>query len=393
MAKGKKLNQKDCERIAAALVESGGVRDKAAEWLRGKGYSYGNSSIDKVLKSLRNFGATFEYRPETPPPFDAENPVARADLIRVLRRNWSSASRLAERFSVSEESIREAIDHLEERGYQILWDEPRVRITKFTELAGLSLVDGSPVRDGWRRFGLIGDTHLASKFCRLDVLNAAYDRFAEEGISEVYHAGNIVDGESRYNQFELLAHGIADQAIYVVDNYPRRRGITTYFISGDCHEGWWRNSTGIDFGRYLQFEAADAGREDLIYLGYMEADVELRMSKGSAFLRLFHPGGGSSYAHSYAVQKIIESFQGGEKPGMLACGHYHKSLYDMVRNVHTFQVGCTQDQTPFQRKKKIEAALGFWVVGVQQDDRGSIRRVRQEWTGFYDRSYHALRTA
>ena len=40
------------------------------------------------------------------------------------------------------------------------------------------------------RFGLLSDTHLGSLYERTDVLNLAYKLFADEGIKNVYHAGD-----------------------------------------------------------------------------------------------------------------------------------------------------------------------------------------------------------
>ena len=63
---------------------------------------------------------------------------------------------------------------------------------------------------------------MASKYERLDVLEYAYDYFKKEGITSVYHAGNLVDGEARFNKYELYAHGITDQTLYALDHYPQR---------------------------------------------------------------------------------------------------------------------------------------------------------------------------
>jgi predicted phosphodiesterase len=240
-------------------------------------------------------------------------------------------------------------------------------------------------------FGFITDTHLASKYARLDVLETAYNVFASRGVSTVLHAGNLVDGESKVNQHELLAHGIADQVKYALDHYPSRSGITTYYIDGDDHEGWWKQREGIEFGRMLQLEAQECGRQDLKYMGYLENDILLKCGMGQAVLKVMHPGGGSSYAYSYTSQKIVESLQSGEKPDVLLCGHYHKADFCYPRSVLCVEGGCTQDQTIFMRKKKLEAHVGFWVISLQQDSNGAISRFNPEWFPFYDRRYYAKR--
>jgi len=212
------------------------------------------------------------------------------------------------------------------------------------------------------------------------------------GVTDVYHAGNLVDGECRFNRYELLAHGITDQAMYALDNYPQRKGVTTHFITGECHEGWWMKREGLDFGRYLAMEARDRGRGDLHYLGFLEADVKLVGPNGKfSYMRVFHPGGGTAYAISYRPQKIVESLQGGEKPAVLIVGHFHKQAGAMmIRNVYTILAGCTMDQNPFMRKRQIEAHVGYGVLEMQQDAKGAVRRVRIEETTCYDRGYHEV---
>ena len=138
-------------------------------------------------------------------------------------------------------------------------------------------------------------------------------------------------------------------------------------------------------------EAQAQGRNDLVYLGYMEADIEIKAPQGSAIIKVIHAGGGSSYAFSYASQKLVESFQGGEKPAVCIIGHYHKSEYCFPRNVHCVQCGCTQDQTRFMRKRKLAAHVGFATITFQQDVNGSITRFSPSFYPFWDRTYYLNR--
>jgi hypothetical protein len=334
----------------------------------------------------------FEHRESriTDQEVNPENPIVRAYVVKKLSR-WRSLTSLASELNIDPATLEEVVSHLDDSGYMVETKGRQVRISKHGRRGTEACFNMVPITDEVRKFGVVSDNHLCNKHARLDVLEEAYNRFAELGITNVFNAGNMVDGEFRFNKHEILAHGITDQTNYFLDHYPQRSGITTHFVTGDCHEGWWRGREGIDWGRWLVYEARDRGRDDFNYLGFMEADVFLPVaSGGGSYIRIYHPGGGTAYAQSYKTQKIVESLQGGEKPGMLICGHYHKAIYHVVRNVHVIQAATTCDQTTFMRKKNIEAHVGFWVVELQQDSRGAIRRVKPEQTLYFDRAYHEV---
>jgi len=330
-----------------------------------------------------------------PKPVDVMEPMFRSELVRSLKRGFRLVKNLSTKLHVSESDLTETISHLEASGYMVLWDGPRVRIAKAVPSGPAKpFKDQSPLMDGEKVFGVISDTHICSHFERLGVVESAYAEFARLGITEVYHVGNLVDGHAPFNRFELYCHGVTDQANYFLDHYPQKPGMTTHFITGACHEGWWFTHEGIDFGRYLEMEARKRGRNDIHYLGFGEADVELVGPNGkSCIMSLMHPGGGTAYAMSYATQKIIGSLQGGEKPSVMLVGHYHKAIYHMVRNVHCLQAACCQDQTPFMRKRHLEAHVGFWTVRVRQDKNGVVRSFSPTFTNFFDRTYHVVMQA
>ena len=71
---------------------------------------------------------------------------------------------------------------------------------------------------------------------------------------------------------------------YMIDKYPEFHGITTYYIAGNDHEGWYQQREGIEVGHYLQMRAEQQGRRDLKYLGYGEVDVRLKFGTGSAVM-------------------------------------------------------------------------------------------------------------
>lgn len=244
--------------------------------------------------------------------------------------------------------------------------------------------------DGTFVFGFTSDNHIGSKYARLDVLDALYDNFARIGVDRVFNAGNWIDGEARFNKHDLLIHGMDNQLRELARRYPKRRGIVTYAVAGDDHEGWYAQTQGVDIGRHAQNVMRSAGREDWVDLGYMEAYVRLvHAGTGqSNMLHVIHPGGGSAYAISYTVQKIAESYDGGDKPACALVGHYHKLGYNLVRNVHMIQTGTTEDQTPFMRKKKLSAHVGGGACRLTMDEKtGAITACAVEFFPFFNRDY------
>ncbi|MCK9601841.1 MAG: metallophosphoesterase family protein [Sphaerochaeta sp.] len=244
-----------------------------------------------------------------------------------------------------------------------------------------------PVRgkDNMIRFGLIGDTHFGSLYQRADALAAYYDACEREGVTDVLHAGDVLAGWRVYKgqEFELHPNGRSwpEQRDMFASLAPLKKGITTHFITGN-HDASYKKLIGLVAGPDLE-----AARSDWKFVGQDVGDVTLKARNGLSFhVRLVHPGGGTSYAVSYRMQKMIESISGGRKPDMLASGHYHKAeTLPSYRNVFGVDVGCFEDQTPFMASRASAAHVGGWIVTVSLNDRSKLTaRVQTEWIGFFE---------
>lgn len=239
-------------------------------------------------------------------------------------------------------------------------------------------------------FGVAGDLHYCNIHSREELIQLTYDTFKKEGVPMTFLPGNMIDGEIFFNTRELLAGGIEGQVDYLVNHAPKVKGITTYFVTGEDHEGWLAKKAGLDIGKIIEDRMKQAGRDDWVYLSNLEADIAFKTKKGETAVRISHPGGGTAYAVSYTPQKIIESLQGGEKPHVFLCGHYHKLGYWLIRNVHTLLTGTHEDQTPFMRKKHIEAHLGFWIVNMKLKEDGTIVEFTPRCFPYLDRKVYQV---
>lgn len=315
----------------------------------------------------------------TPTPREIVNGVAA-----LLRGGPKTRSEVCNKLKINADVLAKALESQHHYCITELGDTLAIDKPSFDRLEVSNINSGE-----WIRYGLVADTHLACREERLQELHACYDMFVEEGISTVFHAGNIVDGYiHKINGASVIVSTPDDQAQYVIDHYPNRKGIVTNYITGDDHEGWWIKE-GFNWGNYLQMLANQQGRNDLNYIGHVEGDVAISNGAGKIILKVQHPGGGSAYARSYTAQKQVEAFQGGEKPQILVQGHYHVSNYMNDRNIHVIGMPGFQDQTVFARKKRLRMEIGGAILEFKQSPNdGSITRLRVEFVMFFDRGYY-----
>jgi predicted transcriptional regulator len=340
-----------------------------------------NTTVMRYINAPR--GSTAGASPE----------VIEAQIRGLLKTEPLTAGELAKSLGLRVSSVREMVGGMMDRGVMLIQLPGGAYDISTTGILPPGRFELKGQRGDWtHHFGFTTDNHLCNKHSRLDVLKAAYSHFERVGITTVFNAGNWIDGEARFNKSELItAPGMDNQLDYMIDKWPVHKGITTHYIAGDDHEGWYAQREGIEIGRYLQSRAKEQGRDDLHYLGYGECDVALLHGAGSAAMRVVHPGGGSAYAISYTDQKRVESYQGGEKPHVELGGHYHKFNFGYPREVWTIQGGCTEDQTMFMRKKRLAAHVGFSEIKLKQDARGDVTQCSVQFFPFFDRGYYERR--
>jgi predicted phosphodiesterase/biotin operon repressor len=288
---------------------------------------------------------------------------------------------LADLLDVSPKRVREGIDALREHGYRVPEiTDGRVELNKVPPTSDephklpLELLAGDRIR-----FGVVSDTHLCSKECALPELHLAYDYFAREGISTVFHAGDLVAGLGifRGQHNELTHHTFPEQCDHAVENFPVRDGILTHIIGGNHDlEG--------DFGKIGAdpVQAVANRREDINYLGPYSAWIELA---NGGYVHLLHGKGGMSYAYSYKAQKIVDGYGQGRKPGALILGHYHVQGNFSPRSVNTMFPACFEWQSvQFGARLGLRPTVGFHVVECQLADDGTFVDWTPRWKPFVE---------
>lgn len=226
------------------------------------------------------------------------------------------------------------------------------------------------------KVGVISDTHLGSEHQQITLLAETYRYFKKEGITQVFHCGDVVEGNGRLYKgqiYEMFLHGEEAMVDYTVKNYPKQEGITTYVIGGS-HDYSFYKEGGADVLKQI----ADK-RDDIKYLGISGATINI----GKIKFYLMHPDGGVPYARSYRIQKTVENFPGGQKPNILLAGHLHITCeLPCYRNVACFQLPCFQTQTQYLRAKGVSPDIGFLVLEITPDKNG-IASFKTDWHLYY----------
>lgn len=225
------------------------------------------------------------------------------------------------------------------------------------------------------KIGLMGDVHIGSIYEDHGVLKDLFNRYKKEGVDAVYVTGDLTEGYNMRpgHSFECYLHGADKQIEGVIEKFPHI-GKPIYFITGD-HDYSHFKRQGIDVGRHISEK-----REDMVYLGMFYATINISEKTN---LMLMHPTKGTAYALSYHPQKIAEAFSGGEKPNILALGHFHKIEYLFYRNVHVLQTGCTQNQTAWMKRMNLAAHKGGWLADVYMKKDGTIDKLELKLFPYY----------
>ena len=225
------------------------------------------------------------------------------------------------------------------------------------------------------RIGAITDTHIGHLKFSKERLFQAFEEFRKEKVDFITHSGDVTEGMSHRDGhiYELEALGYDQQKTLAINIFSQWTDSPIYAIDGN-HDRWFIKSNGAMIVKDIA-----TALPNFNFLGHDEGDISL---KGMATLKLWHGEDGNSYALSYRVQKIIESFTGGEKPSLMLCGHTHKYVKLFERNVHAISVGCIEAQTSWMRGKKIAAHVGFSIFHVWVNKSG-ISKIRETWYPFY----------
>jgi len=262
---------------------------------------------------------------------------------------------VAEKFKQETEAVTSVLDTLIEEGFKFVNCDGTWIRSKANE--GRINFDASKMfKGGLLHFGIVSDTHLGSKFERLDALEVMYDRFQQAGVHTVFHVGDLTDGSHVYRgqEFEQNVLGQQAQIDYAIKKYPKRNGIQTIAISGN-HDLKMYESSGAD-----PLVPISRARKDITYIGQYSARVRMA---DKVVMDMLHPMGNQAYALSYKGQRMINAMNPEDLPNIFATGHYHCSFNMNYRGVDFIQVPCFKDPSlQFEKRLGLNSNIGGWII-------------------------------
>lgn len=336
---------------------------------------------------------------EAPETQEVKNPN-HVELFNLLRSRPWSIEELADKFDRSNNTVRGWLAEMKDAGYVIEEKENTVAFTgsmrpKVDVKLPNTLADelGQEII-----FAAASDPHAGSAFAQPTAFNRFIEiAYEEYGVRHIFNPGDVTTGVGGYRgqEHDLIpasrtfgrkqSAAVTRQQIWLADKYiPKKEGLRYYFIGGN-HDYWHIVNSGID-----AVGALSKQRDDITYLGYDVADIPLT---DRADVRLWHPGGGGSYALSYRLQKAIEQTAFDElsraiteanNPRMriLLAGHLHTEVKFSIGPMVAAHVGCFEGQTNYLKKKPLYPAIGGAIFKVRLTDGGLIQRVEYTFIPF-----------
>ncbi len=305
-------------------------------------------------------------------------------VLEILAEGAQSVGELSRRLNRNKDTVKKIISKLiDSRGLAINIPTDTKQVTWNRSIKShFSSLDDEIMKNMFVKkikVAVVSDTHLCSKDQQITMLRKAYEIGDEEKVDVFLHAGDLSDGAGavgyRSHNKDVFIDGYTDQLNYMIKEYPTSKtGKKTLAIPGN-HDWWDYESFGGDIVK----ELCDR-RPDLEYKGYPKANVDLNGFK----IQIFHPGGGSSQALSYGMQRHILSQRRNkeERVDSIFFGNWHKALFLLYAGVHAFLCPSMKGQDEFHKKLSLPNARGMWIVEYTKNSAGRVTKIVPDYRDF-----------
>lgn len=224
------------------------------------------------------------------------------------------------------------------------------------------------------KFVAISDTRLGSKSQQLAILHDIYRKAQSMGISNVILSGNISAGLKPMTDIDSnFIYDTQAQIDYIVNNYPKYEGITTYFITGKTDEKHL-SANNVNIGKRIS-----SARPDMIYLGEEICDINIDRTK----MQVMNSRLSKTYTASYRTQQTIDAYRSEDKPDILLYGgllQMEKYSYRGVKCISVPSV-CATDKE--MKTKRYSNTIGAWYVTIKTNERGLLDSVNAINSPYY----------
>lgn len=304
-----------------------------------------------------------------------------AQILKLLKTDLCTVENICDILNLPPKIVKNKLEELSNKGYnfKIVDNQIKLNLTPSSVL-DIHRIQIKPVVDEVT-FAVVSDTHFGSIHAKIEELTDFYKIASDTyGIRTFLHCGDIVAGINMYRgqENELTAWGADKQVELCVSKYPKIKGCTTHFITGN-HDLCYLSNSGKDIGVDIANK-----RDDMLYLGQYEAQLHIN---DLVKVEIAHPDITPAYAMSYSLQKMVQSYSGGLKPHVLLCGHLHQSIFlPDLRNMSSYLVGCFEGPSLWLKRKKLEPSIGAWIITVGVDEDGSPRVNKSAFVKYYEGS-------
>jgi len=290
---------------------------------------------------------------------------------------------IAESLELKEYEILGLVQNLSEKGYNIIvkqYDDGFHLLNQGDNIdKEVSTYSFKTDDNNEFSFVAISDTRLGSKSQQLTILNDIYKKALSLGIKNVILCGNISAGlkplEDTESNFIFDSQAQID---YIVKNYPKYEGITTYFISGKLDDKHLKTNF-VNIGKRIS-----EVRDDMIYLGEDVCDIAIDRTK----MQVMNAKLNKTYTVSYRTQQTIDAYRSEDKPDILLYGGLLQMEKYTSRGVNCISVPsvCATDNE--MKAKRYSNTIGAWYITVKNKSNGKLESVKAIDSPYYVTNKH-----
>ena len=280
---------------------------------------------------------------------------------------------VCEKFGISDFELYGYIYKLKENGYNIdCYEKDGNKYIVRNEHPDLSQVNTYKITSDvneTKKFAVISDIRAGSKCEQFRIVNDMYLKFQQQGITDVFVLGNLIEGKytgstfQKYGKSLITNDGIA-QTEHFIENFPHIDGIKTHIITGNLDHSFPKQ---LNVGEYIASK-----RDDIDYLGPKSCNIMFN----NVFIRMEQIKDGSAYTISYPIQKYVRSMSSTEKYDVLMLsGELNYQFFPELNGMPVFSIPSCVSRTPLMIANSQSNTIGACTFELEFTKNGKLKRL------------------